>query len=79
MDKSLQVTDSLVGPSSPSLKPRPPPVASDVSPTLALPLGSHLMLTQAKADIFKTRHPANLNVLSSFGLLSTLLASTEPK
>jgi hypothetical protein len=40
---------------------------------------SHPMLTQAKADIFKTRHPAYLALLGSFGLLSALLASTEPK
>ena len=79
MDKSLQVTDSLVGPSSPSLKPRPPPVASDVALALALPLGSHPMLTRAKAGIFKTRHPTNLSVLRSSELLSALLASTKPK
>ncbi|RVW74211.1 Retrovirus-related Pol polyprotein from transposon RE1 [Vitis vinifera] len=79
MDKSLQVTDSLAGLSSPSLEPRPPPVASDVAPTPAPPLGSHPMLTRAKASIFKTRHQANLSVLSSSGLLFALLASTEPK
>ena len=79
MDKSLQVTDFLVGPSSPSLKPRPPPVASDVALALALPLGSHPMLTRTKASIFNTRHPMNLSVLSSSGLLFALLASTEPK
>ncbi|RVW54702.1 Retrovirus-related Pol polyprotein from transposon RE1 [Vitis vinifera] len=73
------VTDSLAGPSSPSLESRPPPVASDVAPTPAPPLGSHPMLTRAKVGIFKTRHPANLSVLSSSGLLFALLASTEPK
>ena len=79
MDQSLQVTDSLAGPSSPSLEPRPPPVASNVALTLAPPLGSHPMLTQAKVGIFKTHHSANLSVLSSSGLLYTLLAFTEPK
>ncbi|KAL6348236.1 hypothetical protein AAG906_005527 [Vitis piasezkii] len=73
------VIDSLAGPSSPSLEPCPPPVASDVAPTPAPPLGSHPMLTRAKANIFKTRHPANLSVLSSSGLLYALLVSTEPK
>ncbi|RVW78751.1 Retrovirus-related Pol polyprotein from transposon RE1 [Vitis vinifera] len=42
-------------------------------------LGSHPMITRAKAGIFKTRHPTNLGVLGSSGLLSDLLASTEPK
>uniref|UniRef100_A0A2N9JAS4 Reverse transcriptase Ty1/copia-type domain-containing protein n=1 Tax=Fagus sylvatica TaxID=28930 RepID=A0A2N9JAS4_FAGSY len=37
------------------------------------------MLTRAKADIFKTRHPAHLGLVESSGLLSALLASTEPK
>ena len=37
------------------------------------------MITRAKAGIFKTRHPANLSVLGSSGLLSALLASIEPK
>ena len=37
------------------------------------------MLTRAKDGIFKTRHPANLSVLSSSELLSSLLASIEPK
>ena len=62
-----------------SLEHRRPPVASNVAPTPAPPLGSHPMLTRAKAGIFKTRHPANLSVLSSSGLLFALLASTEPK
>ena len=79
VDKYLQVTDSLAGLFSPPLKPRPPPVASDVAPTPTPPLGSHLMLTRVKVGIFKTRHTVNLSVFSSSGLLSTLLASTEPK
>ena len=37
------------------------------------------MITQTKAGMFKTPHPGNLGILSSSGLLSTLLASTEPK
>ncbi|KAL6344748.1 hypothetical protein AAG906_002654 [Vitis piasezkii] len=78
MDKSLQVTDSLAGPSSPLLEPRPPPIASNVALTPAPPLGSHLMLTRAKTSIFKTHHPANLGVLSSSRLLSALLASINP-
>ncbi|RVW87812.1 hypothetical protein CK203_043974 [Vitis vinifera] len=63
VDKSLQVTDSFAGPSSPSLEPRPPLVASDVAPTPVPPLGSHPMLTRAKVGIFKTRHAANLRCL----------------
>ena len=42
-------------------------------------LGSHPMITRAKAGIFKTRHPANIGILGSSGLLYALLASTEPK
>ena len=37
------------------------------------------MITRAKASIFKTLHLANLSVLGSSKLLSTLLASTVPK
>ena len=83
VDKSLQVTDSLTGLSSPPLEPRSPSVAFDIAPTPAPtpapPLGSHPMLTRAKANIFKTRHTANLSGFSFSGLLSALLASTEPK
>ncbi|RVW37495.1 hypothetical protein CK203_113224 [Vitis vinifera] len=74
-----EVPDSLTGPSSSSLEPRPPHVASDVAPTPTSLLVSHPMLTRAKAGIFKTRHPANLSILHSSGLLSALLASTKPK
>uniref|UniRef100_A0A2N9I5H9 Integrase catalytic domain-containing protein n=1 Tax=Fagus sylvatica TaxID=28930 RepID=A0A2N9I5H9_FAGSY len=49
------------------------------APVAATPMPSHPMLTRAKAGIFKTRHPANLALLGSSGLLSALLASTEPK
>ena len=31
------------------------------------------------SGIFKTRHPTNLGLLGSSGLLSALIASTEPK
>ena len=79
MDKSLQVTNSLACPSSSSLEPHLSLVASNIALTLAPPLGSHPMLTQAKVGIFKTHHSANLSVLSSSGLLYTLLAFTEPK
>uniref|UniRef100_A0A2N9HB18 Integrase catalytic domain-containing protein n=1 Tax=Fagus sylvatica TaxID=28930 RepID=A0A2N9HB18_FAGSY len=48
-------------------------------PISATSSGSHPMLTRAKADIFKTRHPAHLGLVESSGLLSALLASTEPK
>ena len=51
----------------------------DPSPIAAAPLGSHPMITRAKAGIFKTRHPAHLGLVGSSGLLSALLASTEPK
>ena len=60
-----------------------PPSTSDptsIEPTVdSSSLGSHPMITQAKASIFKTRHPANFGILGSFGLLSALLATTEPK
>jgi len=42
-------------------------------------LGSHSMITRGKDGTFKTRHPANLGILGSPGLLSALLASIEPK
>jgi hypothetical protein len=42
-------------------------------------MSSHLMLTWAKAGIFKIQHPANLAFLGSSGLLLALLASVEPK
>ncbi|RVX17038.1 Retrovirus-related Pol polyprotein from transposon RE1 [Vitis vinifera] len=50
VDKSLQVTDSLVGPSSSSLEPRPPLVAYDVAPTPA-----HLLVPR----------PADTNIVGS--------------
>jgi transposase InsO family protein len=73
VDESLQVNDSLTGPSDPS------PELPTPAPVTATPMPSHPMLTRAKAGIFKTRHPANLALLGSSGLLSALLASTEPK
>ena len=39
----------------------------------------HPKITRAKYGIFKTRHLANLGVLGSSGLLSAILASTEPR
>ena len=60
-----------------------PPLTSDltsIEPTVdSSSLGTHPMITRAKAGIFKTHHPGNLGILGSYGLLSTLLASTEPK
>ncbi|CAI9758146.1 unnamed protein product [Fraxinus pennsylvanica] len=86
VDESLQGTDFHAGPSSPHPATGMPPVESatdplipDPTPAHAFPLGSHPMLTRAKAGIFKTRHPANLSILGSSGLLSALLVSTEPK
>ncbi|RVW33283.1 Retrovirus-related Pol polyprotein from transposon RE1 [Vitis vinifera] len=77
VDESVQVDTSLAGSSLPPLASSPHSIehATDSSSSL----GSHLMITRAKAGIFKTRHPANLGVLGSSGLLSSLLASTEPK
>ncbi|XP_068663015.1 uncharacterized mitochondrial protein AtMg00810-like [Aristolochia californica] len=42
-------------------------------------MGSHPMLTHAKAGIFKSRHSADLAYSGSSGLLYALLTSTEPK
>lgn len=82
MDESLESIDSFTNssflPSSASLIPIgtwPQPSFSAHAP----PLSSHLMLTRAKVSILKTCHLANLGVLSSFGLLSSLLACTELK
>ena len=84
VDESVQAIDSLVGPSLPHPASSLPSIKTTtkiiVGPsTPAFPMSSHPMLTRAKAGIFKTRHPANLGVLGSFGLLPTLLVSTEPK
>ncbi|XP_012845775.1 PREDICTED: uncharacterized protein LOC105965758 [Erythranthe guttata] len=43
------------------------------------PVASHPMLTRAKAGIYKPRHPAYMGLVHSYGLLSVLLTSTEPK
>ncbi|RVW73295.1 Retrovirus-related Pol polyprotein from transposon RE1 [Vitis vinifera] len=77
VDESVQVDTSLAGSSLPPLASSPHSIehAADSSSSL----GSHPMITRAKAGIFKTRHPANLGVLGSSGLLSALLASTKPK
>ena len=82
VEESLQATDSFAGPSSSPPASSPPPTEARTAPHVPAPtisLGSHPMITRAKAGIFKTRHPANLGVLGSSGLLSALLASTEPK
>ncbi len=86
MDESVQATTSHVGSSlSHSNSSTAPPEPVTELPIIARPpifaasSGSHPMLTRAKADIFKTRHPAHLGLVESSGLLSALLASTEPK
>ena len=76
VDESVQVDTSLAG------STLPPSTSNSTSnePTVDFSsLGTHLMITRAKAGIFKTRHPANLGILGSSGLLSALLASTKPK
>lgn len=76
----MQATDSFVGPSSFPLSS--PIIEARTSPPVPAPailLGSHPMVTRVKAGIFKTLHPANLGVLGSSRLLSTLLVSIEPK
>jgi hypothetical protein len=86
VNESVQATTSHAGASlshSNSSTASPEPVTE--LPIIARPLissassGSHPMLTRAKAGIFKTRHPAHLGLVESSGLLSALLASTEPK
>ena len=70
----MQVETSLVGfsflPSTSDSTSIEPTADSSSS------LGSHPMITRAKAGIFKTCHPTNFAIWGSFGLLSTLLAST---
>uniref|UniRef100_A0A2N9GCL0 Integrase catalytic domain-containing protein n=1 Tax=Fagus sylvatica TaxID=28930 RepID=A0A2N9GCL0_FAGSY len=86
VNESMQVTTSHAGSSllhSNSNMAPPEPVT--VLPIIAHPpisvasSSSHPMFTRAKACIFKTRHPAHLGLVESSGLLSALLASTEPK
>ena len=83
VDESLKAGNSLVGPSLQHSDPSPaslvPTELPSTAPVATIPTGSHHMLTRAKASIFKTRHQANLAVLGSSSLLSTLLASIEPK
>jgi hypothetical protein len=86
VDESVQATTSHAGSSlSHSNSSTAPPEPVTELPIIARPpisaasSGSHPMLTRAKASIFKTRHPAHLSLVESFGLLSALLASTEPK
>lgn len=78
-----------VGPSSPTSVSGPlspmalsGPVVAHTVPPISITsnlISSHPMLTRAKAGILKTRHPANLGVFSSTGLLSTFLASAKLK
>ncbi|RVW29453.1 Retrovirus-related Pol polyprotein from transposon RE1 [Vitis vinifera] len=77
VDESVQVDTSLAGSSLPPLASSPHSI--ELADDSCSSLGSHPMITRAKAGIFKTGHPANLGVLGSSGLLSDLLASTEPK
>ena len=83
VDESLKAGNSLVGPSLQHSDPSPaslvPTELPSTAPVATILTGSHHMLTRAKASIFKTRHQANLAVLGSSSLLSTLLASIEPK
>ena len=76
MDEFVQVDTSLAG------STLPPSTSNSISIQHTVDsssLGTHPMITRAKAGIFKTRHPANLGILGTSVLLSTLLASTEPK
>ena len=77
VDESVQVDTSLTSSSLPPSASSSPSIESAVD--FSSSLGSYLMITRAKASIFKTLHLANLSVLGSSKLLSTLLASTVPK
>ena len=84
VDEPLHVNDSLTGPSLPHSDPSPTSLElttelSTPAPVATALMASHPMITRAKAGIFKNRHMVNLALLGSFGLLSALLASTEPK
>ncbi|KAJ8643177.1 hypothetical protein MRB53_004925 [Persea americana] len=80
VDEHLQANDSLAGPSLPHSDPSPAsPELTTELPTPAPVAASHPMLARAKAGIFKPRHPANLALSGSSGLLSALLTFTEPK
>jgi hypothetical protein len=86
VDESVQATTSHASssPSHSNSSTAPPEPITEL-PIIARPSisatssGSHPMLTRAKVGIFKTRHPAHLSLVESSGLLSALLASTEPK
>ena len=80
MNESVQAPISHAGPSlSHSNSSTAFPELVTVAPTSVASSSSHPMLTRAKAGIFKTRHSAHLGLVDSSGLLSALLASTEPK
>ncbi|KAL2529445.1 Reverse transcriptase Ty1/copia-type domain-containing protein [Forsythia ovata] len=72
VDESLQATNSHTGPSpsySDFRSDSPEPITElpmvDHTSIAATPLGSHPMLTRAKAGIFKTRHQAHLELQPS--------------
>ena len=75
VDESLQVNTSLACFSLPPSTSDPTSIKLTVDSFSSL--GSHPMITRAKAGILKTRHLANLGILSSYELLYALLASTE--
>jgi hypothetical protein len=86
VDEFVQATSSHAGSSlshSNSSTASPEPITElpiiACPPISAASSTSHLMLTRAKAGIFKTCHPAHLGLVDSSGLLSAFLASTEPK
>ncbi|XP_042962353.1 uncharacterized mitochondrial protein AtMg00820-like [Carya illinoinensis] len=86
VDESMQATTSNAGSSLPhsNSNPASPEPVTELpliarTPVPAAPLGSHPMVTRAKAGIFKTRHPAHLGLVGSSGLLYALLTSIEPK
>ena len=84
VDEPLQVNDSLTGSSLPHSDPSPASLELTTelptpAPIAAALMASHPMITRAKVGIFTNRHPANLALLGSSGLLYALLASTEPK
>ena len=73
----MQVDTSFAGSSLPPSTSDPTSIEPTVDSSSSL--GSHPIITRAKVGIFKTRHPANLGILDSYGLLYSLIASIEPK
>ena len=68
---------SFAGSSLPRSASDPPSIEPAVDSSFSMSF--HPKITRAKYGIFKTRHLANLGVLGSSGLLSAILASTEPR